>query len=102
MKCDVGLDQLLDVLGLGHALQDLRQLRLLLGLDASGGQRGDRRLEDAPDLVELDLGVAEEQVADEVGALEQEAGLEAAHVSPIALLDLEHAQLGERTHRFTQ
>ena len=91
MEGDVRLDQLLDVRGFSHPIEDLRQLGLLLHVDAAGGQRRRGCLQNAPDLVELDLGLAQQEVTDEAGALEQLVRFEAADVSAVALAHLEHA-----------
>src|SRR5205807_7286459 len=85
-----------------HTLEDPPQLLLLARGDAAGSERGRGRFQDAAHLVKLDLGLAEEQMADEAGALQEQPGLEAADVSPVALADLQHAQLGQGAHRLAQ
>src|SRR5260370_18639862 len=93
VECDVRLDQHLLSLGLRHALEPASQLLPALIVDASCGERSGRGLQDAAHLVEVEFAIAEQQMADEPGALQEQVGLEAAHVRAIALPDLEHAQL---------
>ena len=56
---DIGLDQLLNAVRRSHALEALPEVDLLLGVDPAGRQGRGRRLEDAPHLVQLELGLAE-------------------------------------------
>src|SRR5437868_11464520 len=102
VKGDVRLDQFLHCAGHAHALEALPEVVFLRRVDASGGQRRGRGLEDAPHLVELDLGLAEQQVADETGALQEQGRLEAADIRAVALTHLQHAQLRQRAHRFAE
>lgn len=100
MERDVRFHQLLDGLRGAHLLETAPQLNLLVAVDARRGQAGGGCFQDASDLVKLHSGLAEQKVADEVSALEQQVGLEAAHVRAVALADLEHPKLRQGSHRF--
>ncbi len=85
-----------------HALEPASKLLLALAVDAGGGKRRGSRLQDAAHLIQVELALAEEQVADESGAFQEQVGLEAADVRAVALPDLEHPQLRQRAHRLAQ
>ena len=91
-------DECLRRLGLVHPREaDLERGVVVLGQARRSHPRRDG-LEDAADLVELEQGVARDEVADEPHARQEELGLEARHVGAVADARLEDADQGQGPH----
>ena len=95
-------DECLRRLGHVHPFEAVLEGGVVILGQARRRHAGRDGLEDAPHLVELEQGVARDEVADETHAGEEELGLEARHVGAVADSRLEHADQGQRPHRLAE